>query len=196
MKKILVVVIAIAVVGLFAVSAMAEDKVLFDFEKDAQGWEIPEWALEQEDCASESVSVSTDNTRTGTGALKVMTNFPGKVWTGAIVENSDSFDWTPYKEVACDIFVPADAPNGLKARIILTVGENWKFTEMSRAIPLIPGEWVTIGANILPGSEEWKKTVVDENFRKDVRKVSIRIESNKQPVYSGPIYIDNIRVVK
>jgi len=27
-----------------------------------------------------------------------------------------------------------------------------------------------------------------------VRKLGIRIESNMRPVYSGPIYIDNIRV--
>lgn len=196
MKRALVALLAIAAIGLFTATAMAEDKVLFDFEKDTQGWEIPEWALEQQDCASKSVSVSTDNVRTGKGSLKLMTDFPGKVWTGALVENSDSLDGTPYKEIACDIFIPADAPNGLKARIVLTVGENWKFTEMSRAIPLIPGEWVTVGAGLLPGSEDWKKTVVDENFRKDIRKIGIRVESNKQPVYSGPIYIDNIRVVK
>lgn len=196
MKKILVLFLAIAAVGLFTACAGAEEKVLFDFEKDTQGWEIPEWALEQQDCASKFVEASKDVSRNGQGSLKLVADFPGKIWTAAIVENTDSFDWTPYKAVACDLYIPADAPSGLKARIIVTVGENWKFTEMTRAIPLIPGEWVTISAGLLPGSEDWKKTVVDDDFRKDVRKIAIRVESNKQPVYNGPLYIDNIRVTR
>jgi len=196
MRKALVVLLAIAAVGLFTVCASAEEKVLFNFAKDTQGWEIPEWALEQQDCASKSLVQSTDVSKTGNGSLKLMSDFPGKVWTAAIIENSDSFDLSAYQEIACDIYLPADAPSGLKGRMILTVGENWKFTEMVRAVPLIPGEWVTVSAKIAPGSEDWKKTTVDEGFRQDIRKMAIRAESNKQPVYSGPIYIDNIRAVK
>ncbi|MFH1552340.1 MAG: hypothetical protein ABID83_01705, partial [Candidatus Omnitrophota bacterium] len=70
---------------------------------------------------------------------------------------------------------------------------NWKFVEMSRSVPLIPGEWVTITANIEPGSYDWKRIVPDETFAGDVRKIAIRIESNNKPAYTGPIYIDNVR---
>jgi len=196
MKKLLIAVFAIALIGLFTVSARAEEKVLFSFEKDTQNWEVPEWVLEQQDYVAKSVSVSKDVAKDGASSLMLTADFPGKVWTAALVETSEYFDWTPYNEIACDLYLPKDAPTGLKAKIILTVGDDWKFTEMSRSIALVPGEWVTISANIRPGSEDWKKTVVDESFRQDVRKLAIRIECNRQPVYNGPIYIDNIRVVK
>jgi hypothetical protein len=99
-----------------------------------------------------------------------------------------------YRVIRADIYLPEGAPEGLKAKIILTVGNNWKFVEMSRSVPLIPGEWMTLNANIEPGSYDWKRVVPDEEFSKDVRKIAIRIESNHKPAYTGPIYIDNVRV--
>ncbi len=195
MRKMLLLVLAAAFVLAISVSsARAEEKVVFGFEKDTQGWEIPEWALEQEDHVAKSIEISADAAKEGVKSLKVVTAFPGKMWSAALVEDFEYFDWTPYKTVLVDVYLPKDAPEGLKGKIILTVGENWKFTEMSRSIPLIPDQWTTISAGLLPGSEDWKKTVVDEEFRKDVRKVAIRIESNKKPEYAGPIYIDNLRL--
>ena len=196
MKKIAMLVMAIALIGLFSGHAKAEEKVIFGFERDVQGWEIPEWALEQQDHVAKTLEASKDVSKEGKQSLKVDTDFPGKAWTAAIIEEAEYFDWTLYREVACDIYIPKDAPVGLKAKLILTVGESWKFTEMARSVSLVPGEWTTVTANLLPGSEDWKKTVVDDNFRKDVRKIDIRVESNKQPAYKGPIYIDNVRVIK
>lgn len=80
--------------------------------------------------------------------------------------------------------------------MVLTVGDNWKFVEMSRSVPLIPGKWAVISANIEPGSYDWKRIVPDEKFAEDVRKIAIRIESNRKPKYSGPIYIDSVRCGK
>jgi hypothetical protein len=74
------------------------------------------------------------------------------------------------------------------------VGEDWAWTEMARLVKLVPGEWTTITASIVPGSSDWRRIEVTDKFRADVRKLGIRIESNMRPVYSGPIYIDNIRV--
>lgn len=196
MKKLMVVALAIAFVFGFSSLARAEEKVIFGFEKDAQGWEIPEWAMEQEDHVAKTVEVSKDFAKEGKGSLKITAAFPGKIWAAALVEDFEYFDWTPYKAISADIYLPKEAPIGLKAKIILTVGENWKFTEMARSIALVPGEWVTITANLLPGSEDWKRTVVDDNFRKDVRKIAIRVESNKKPEYKGPFYIDNVRLMK
>ena len=196
MKKILVLAMAIAMVLAVPRLVKAEEKVLFSFEKDTQGWEIPEWALEQEDHVAKSVEVSKDFAKDGTQSLKVMAAFPGETWTAAIVEDFEYFDWTPYKSISADLYIPKEAPVGLKAKIILTVGESWKFTEMARSVALVPGEWVTVTANLLTGSEDWKRTVVDDSFRKDVRKLAIRVESNKKPEYNGPIYIDNVRLEK
>jgi len=194
MKTILAISMAVALLLAAPVSSFGAEKVLFSFEKDTQGWEVPEWALEQQDYVGKTLEVSDDVSKDGKKCLKVNCAFPGKVWTAAIVEDFEYFDWTPYKTISCDLYIPKEAPEGLKAKIVLTVGEGWKFTEMARSIALKPGEWVTITANLQPGSEDWKKTVVDDNFRKDVRKVAVRVESNKKPVYAGPIYIDNIKL--
>jgi hypothetical protein len=196
MKKLLLVGMVALVACLFSMPAHAEDKVLFGFEKDNQGFEVPEWAMEQEDHVAKNVEVSKDVASEGKQSLKVDCAFPGKVWTAALVEDFEYFDWTPYKAVTVDIYIPKEAPLGLKGKMILTVGENWKFTEMARGVPLVPGEWTTISANLAPGSEDWKKTIVDDNFRKDVRKLAVRAESNKKPEYTGPIYIDNLRLSK
>ncbi|MBI4974206.1 MAG: hypothetical protein HZC19_00025 [Candidatus Omnitrophica bacterium] len=196
MKKLLILVMAMFFVLSLATFVRAEEKILFSFEKDAQGWEIPDWALEQEDHVGKSIGVAKDVAKDGKSSLKVMADFPGKIWTSVVVEAFEYFDWTPYKAISVDVYIPKEAPVGLKAKLVLTVGESWKWTEMARSISLVPGEWITITANIVPGSEDWKKTVVDDEFKKDVRKVAVRIESNKKPVYNGPIYIDNFKLVK
>ena len=87
----------------------------------------------------------------------------------------------------------ADAPAGLKGKIILTVGEDWKWIEMGKTVPLTPGQVTTITADLKPGSKDWKNTVVDDSFRKDVRKLGVRVEDNRT-AWKGKIYIDNIRV--
>jgi hypothetical protein len=171
-----------------------KERTLYSFEKTTDGWEVPDWAMDERDYVARKASVSKDVTKDGAASLRVDTEFPGKVWTAALVEVMEYLDFTPYSEISCDIYIPKNVPEGLKAKIILTVGDNWKFTEMARSIQLIPGEWTHLRANLLAGSDDWKATAVDDAFRRDVRKIAIRVESNRSPVYSGPVYIDNIRV--
>ena len=192
MKKLLLTVLVVTCISLVAFgNAFSADKTLFGFEEDLDGWEIPDWAYEQDDYVGEDLTVSKDVAKTGDSSLKLVVDFPGKTWRGAIAEIMEYFDWTPYSEISCDIYLPSDAPNGLKAKIILTVGDNWKWTEMSRSHKLKPGEWTHIAANLKPGSEDWKRTKPTDEFRADVRKVAIRVESSR-PEYKGPIYVDNI----
>ena len=176
---------------LSAGDSAAREITLYTFEKDPQGWEIPDWAYEKDDYVADSVEVSKKVSKTGKGSLEVVAKFPGGNWSGAIVEVLEYFDWTPYSTLACDVYLPKEAPAGLRAQMILTVGDSWKWTEMSRSIRLVPGEWTTISANLKPGSTDWKRTQPDDEFRADVRKIAIRVSSNK-PAYDGPIYIDNI----
>ncbi len=166
-------------------------EVLFSFEENTQGWEIPDWALEKDDHVGLDVTTSDNFASEDSKSLCLTADFPGGKWAGAATEIVEYFDWAPYQKISVDIYLPSDAPAGLRGKIVLTVGEDWKWTEMRRNIRLTPGEWTTITASIAPGSEDWRKTVVDENFRKDIRKLLIRVESNK-PAYKGNIYIDNI----
>lgn len=168
--------------------------VLFGFEANSPIWEIPDWCFEKRDYVGETVACSARFSREKASSLELMANFPGARWTSAYIEVQEYFDWMAYQALSAELFLPADAPMGLTARFILTVGEDWKWTEMSRATKLVPGEWNTITASIVPGSTDWRRTQVTDEFRADVRKLGIRIESNMRPAYDGPIYIDYVRL--
>ncbi|MDP8299012.1 MAG: hypothetical protein P9L88_03830 [Candidatus Tantalella remota] len=171
-----------------------KDRTIYDFEKSEDGWEIPYWALEKDDHVGLTLSRTVEVASNGTGSLKLDTDFPGSRWTAALIEIQQFLDLTDYISISTDVFLPPGAPEGLRAKLIVTVGETWKFVEMARSVRLKPGEWTTITAKISDGSTDWKRTVVDKAFREDVRKVAIRIESNNKPIYAGPIYVDDIRV--
>ncbi len=174
---------------------ITEERTFYNFEReDLSGWEVPMWALGKGDYVAKEVSMSKEVASKDTASMEIDADFPGGTWTAALVEIQQYLDLSRYRVISADIYIPPGAPMGLKAKIILTVGSNWKFVEMSRSIPLMPGEWVTVTANIEPGSYDWKRVVPDEEFAKDVRKIAIRIESNRKPEYTGPIYVDNVRV--
>lgn len=171
---------------------LCAEKVIFGFEKNIQGWGIPDWSLEKEDYKAQTVTTSNDFAEEGKSSLQVMVDFPGRRWSGAYVEIERFFDWSAYKTLSADVYLPKEAPLGLDVRFILTVGDNWTWTEMNSSAKLIPGEWTTVSADISAGSTDWKRTTVTDEFAADVRKAGIRIESKR--IYAGPIYIDNIRL--
>ena len=168
--------------------------VMFGFEKDLQEWEIPAWAVENEDYVGSELALSSYYASEGVYSLEALASFPGGRWTGVYVERlMNVTDWGDYGTVSVDVYLPQVAPAGLKARFILTVGEEWTWTEMNHAVSLVPGEWTTIMANAKPGSSDWKFFPTD-SFRHDVRKLGVRVESDRAPAYTGPIYIDNIQL--
>jgi len=173
----------------------AREIILYSFEKDPQGWEIPDWATTKQDHVARSLSVSEFNASEGKYSLEVNVDFSGLPgWQGAYVERViDVTDWSPFKFASADIFLPNNAPRGLRAKIILTVSDGWKWTEMNRSIPLTPGEWTVIMADLTPESMAWRR-FIDDGFRADVKKMGIRIESNGKIQYNGPVYIDNIKL--
>lgn len=174
---------------------ITEERSYYDFESgDLAGWEVPQWAEGKNDYVAKSAEISQDFASKGTNSMKVMADFPGGYWTAGLVEIQQYLDLSKYRVISVDIYLPADAPVGLNAKMILTVGDNWRFVEMNRSFPLMPGQWVTITGSIEPGSYDWKRIVPDEKFAEDVRKIAIRIESNLKPKYAGYIYIDNVRV--
>ncbi|MBN1526308.1 MAG: hypothetical protein JW919_01825 [Candidatus Omnitrophica bacterium] len=176
--------------------ATAGEIVLFDFEKDPEGWEIPDWALEKPDHVAQRIAISKPIAApSGTHALEVGAIFSDEaIWQGAYVERvTDITDWSQFRYLSADIYLPKAAPRGLRARLILTVGDGWNWAEMNKTIPLNPGEWTIVKADISPGSRNWRK-FLDDGFRADVRKMGVRIESNGKIAYQGPVYIDNIKL--
>jgi len=175
--------------------SFGRELVLYSFEKDPQGWEIPDWALAKKEQAARTIGVSEFQASDGKYALELETEFSGgPAWEGAYVERVvDVTDWSPFKYLSVDIYLPKDAPRGLRARIILTVGGDWRWTEMNRTIPLTPGEWIVIKVDLTQESMNWRRFLTDE-FRSDIRKIGVRIESNGKVRYKGPVYIDNVKL--
>lgn len=169
--------------------------VLFSFEKDPQGWEIPDWAFAKPDHVGKQIGISEFHASDGKYALEVDTEFRGgPKWEGAYVERLiDVTDWSPFSFLSIELFLPKEAPQGLRARIIVTVGEEWKWVEMNKTILLAPGEWMVIKVDLTSNSMNWRK-FIDDSFRSDVRKLGVRIESNGKIAYKGPIYIDNVKL--
>ena len=170
-----------------------DEFVIFDFEKDEEGWGIPAWALDKPDHVAKTLKRSPYVASNGKGSMEILADFQGGMWTAALAEIDQYLDVRDYEMISVDIYIPPHSPGTLRGKIILTVGEEWKFTEMSRSIRLVPGEWTTVSAKLTEDSMDWKRTKVDEAFKTDVRKIAIRIESDRVP-YFGPVYIDNFRL--
>lgn len=187
--------ITIACQPLPADISFAKELLLYSFEKDPQGWEIPDWTFEKPDHVGKQISISEFYASEGRRSLEVDSEFTGgPSWEGSYVESViDITDWSAFRYLSADILLPKDAPRGLRARIILTVGEEWKWTEMNRTVSLTPEEWVVIKVDLTSASTNWRRYITDE-FRSDVRKLGIRIESNGRIAYKGPVYIDNVKL--
>ena len=175
----------------------SSELIMYDFEGSTQDWGIPEWATTSLDYVGKSVTASEDFASHGKGSLQVLAAFPGAgKWTGAYVEiDVPVTDWSQFGAIAADVYLPYNAPGGLQARLVLSIGEKWEWTEMNRPVKLKPDQWTTVTAHLKPGSMDWK-FFPTESFRKDIRRIGIRVESDKGPAYTGPIFIDHVRLIK
>ena len=179
-----------------AAPAQSAEILLYGFEGTLDGWRIPEWARSASDHVAEEAMISRGYAREGQYALEVLTEFADGRWTCAYVEHDmEVTDWTPFGRLSIDVFLPAEAPVGLKGRIILTVGGRWLWTEMAQPVPLAPGAWTTLTVNLKPGSMDWPFDL-DDAFRADVRKVGVRIEAENGPAYRGSVFIDQVRLAE
>ncbi|MFH1664557.1 MAG: hypothetical protein ABIA77_00200 [Candidatus Omnitrophota bacterium] len=200
----LILILAAAAVIFTGSRAYCLTEILFDFEQDEEGWNIPDWAFEQGNYVGRTLEVSGDKTWKSKQALKLGCDFPGDIWTAALVEFERDMDLSGYKSITAHVFLPGSAQGGLyQARIIVTAGPWW-FIEMKEAVQLKPGKWVTIKADLNVDKQSegiyWKIKNKDasliDNIR-NVRKIAVRIEHNVNPwkagtAYKGPVYIDQI----
>lgn len=204
MKIITSILITLFLVLAFGEAFGAEDQIVFDFEETTENWKVPDWAFYQNDHKAQEVETSDKYASSGERSLKLMCEFPGDVWTAALVERKGDMDLSEYDTISVDIYLPKKGPRGLiEARIILTVGEGWRFTEMRSAVPLRRGKWVTVKVNLDKGEEgitEWRGRGEKRLFLNidKIRKIAVRIEYNAAPPhrigprYRGPIFIDNL----
>jgi len=195
LKIFLIILITLSCSFLLPGISHSKEFILYGFEKDPQGWEIPDWAMSKPDHVARQIGVSEFHSSEGKYSLEVDVEFSGTPkWEGAYVERIiDVTDWSPFSYLSYEVLLPKSAPQGLRVRTIVTVGDAWKWTEANKALQLTPGEWTSIKLDLTPESMAWRR-FVDDSFRADIRKLGIRIESNGKIAYKGPIYIDDIKL--
>lgn len=189
-------ILSVAVIG----NSFAEEKVLFSFEDGTtQGFGVAEWALGDDLNALDSVGVSEKYALDGKYSLEAMCTFRGGKWMGAPVELIEDFDWTPYNTASVAIYLPADAPEGLKAQICLNIrgDADWPWYETIPPVALAPGKWTVVTAKMKPGESNFKKdpktgAAFSAESKQNIAKFYVRVVSDKKPVYQGPVYIDKI----
>ena len=184
----------LAIVACFAVTGRTETIVFYGFENGPAGWEVPDWTKDKEDLLDCDLAISEHVASEGKYSFEIMADFEASAWRGIYIQRDvEVSDWSPFRTISVDVYLPEDAPRGFKARLILTLGEEWKWTEMNSAADLTPGEWTVITADLSPESKDWKNFML-EDLRKDVKRLGIRVESERTPLYKGSFFIDNIRL--
>jgi len=207
MWKVILSILIIGAISLINGAVFAED-IRFDFEETAEKWKIPDWAYGQGDHKAVAVEVSPDKASSGNNSLKMMVEFPGDVWTAALVDfqadGEEYMDLSKYESISVDVFLPKKAPRELlKARIIVTAGIGWHFTEMRYPVMLKRGKWNTVKVTIEKEDvedSEWKGRKEKRLFNHvdKIKKIAVRVEYDAAPPfrlgpkYHGPIYIDNL----
>ncbi len=184
---------------LAGVDAYPQQKYVYNCKHYIQNWDIPEWSTYKEDHISPILSVDENFKKNDNSSLKLTVAFPGESWSAGVVEAEGIFDLTLYRALTCRVYVPRSAPKGIEARFIIVTGEDYLWLEMDRPVAINPGKQTTVTANLKYGNHGWKsgegRVRMSDELKEDIRKVAIRIESNIVE-YEGPVYIDNIKLVK
>ena len=85
MRKLFLHILIITVFLSVSASVYGED-IIFDFEGTTQEWKIPGWSFDQKDHVATDVEVSEEKASSGDSSLKIMCEFPGDVWSAALVD--------------------------------------------------------------------------------------------------------------
>ena len=198
-NRFLILLIITSLTSINAEIVFAQGKGVYNCERYVRNWKIPEWSTEKDDYISPILALDENFKDDGNSSLKLTVAFEGLDWAAGIVETEGYFDLTIYKAIACDIYLPDYAPKGIDARIAITAGKDWLWLEMKHAVAVSPGRRTRITANLRHGNHTWKNAqgvrALTDRLKAAVRKIAIRVESNIVR-YNGPVYIDNIRLIK
>ncbi len=188
-----------AAIFLFNGTVYPQDKMIYNCKQYMHNWDIPTWSLIEEDYVSPILAIDKNFTNQGASSIKLTVAFPGEEWRAGIVETEGFFDLTLYRAISFDMYLPKNAPNGIEVRTIIVTGEDYQWLEIKDPISIRPGRRTTVTASLKKGNRSWSgmngtRKMTDE-IKSGIRKIAIRIESNDVK-YEGPVYIDNIRLVK
>ena len=192
---------------LMAPASFGAEKILYSFEERTKGWVVPDWAREKSDYALRGASLSDMAASGGKSSLALNVDLPATTWGLSVVEVEGNFDWTGYKTLSCDIYLPGNAPSGITAKLAFTGGADSLWMVMAKPVRLVPGAWKTVSANITAKNMDWARIKIDKDGNitrmpaaaltaeniKDVKKIAVHIESDRKD-YEGNIYLDTVKI--
>jgi hypothetical protein len=179
--------------------ADAPPVLLYGFEQDIEGWNLPDWPDANKNDKGQVVQpiCSDEESSEGHRSLKMTFHIaPARASQGFVGVHPLS-DWTMLRRVRMDVYLPPNAPAGLTAHFYM-MQDGWHWRESTPRIALKPGQWTTLETPLVGSGVAAEWGCSEKEFRAglpDVLDFGIRI-GNEEPNrvgYSGPVYIDNVR---
>ena len=129
-----------------------------------------------------SVAADTALASDGTTSLTLSASYTGGSWqeAGAFVQPENGADWSQYRTISMDVYVPEGA-NDFLAQVYTKTGDDWTWTN-SADITLTPGDWNPVRVPLSALGDV-----------RSVHEFGIKIGSSTA-VYDGTFNIDNVRL--
>jgi hypothetical protein len=167
--------------------------MLDSFEHSTVGtWAASDWADATLDASGAPVTLSIGSfgATDGSSALQIPVRFVSDAYSQGYVEASSSTSFQGCASLAMDVTLPADAPTGLDALILLELGQPTVLSGGGAGFPLTPGKTTTVtlplAGTISPSP--------DRSVFADVHGYGLKVEGTGVQ-YQGTIALDNVRLV-
>ena len=159
-------------------------EILYDFEIDKEGWQL---STEEGNEGGLSVFRSAEKASQGQSSLQLNVQFPGGgQWKrSAIMKGLTNTDWSGYKEISFDVYLPEGA-------------SYFQIEVYSKSEMWIMTQWPGSGAPVYLSPGQWNSITVPLDRLGDVqafREIGIMIGTS-ETLFEGAVYIDRICVRK
>ena len=152
--------------------AFGQSFMLFTFDTDKEGWNGDQGPVNQVEQPSAD----------GNGSLRVNVSLTGSGWSDNRFESPEiNEDFSRYRELRIQVFIPANAPYGLMGQLFTKSGPNWTWRDNGWK-PLKRGQWTNLS---IPATR-----IQHINH---VRTIGIKIGSDG--TYNGEAYIDMVEAL-
>jgi hypothetical protein len=126
--------------------------------------------------------------------LRIDVAIPGEAGVGAALDNGCG-RWHPFTSLNLSVYVPPEAPAGLRLIVYLRDADLNYFQHVHVAT-LPSGTWTDVELDLTDRSRDWEPVghymPWDGYCRQDVQEVGVKFYSDVP--YSGPLYVDRVRV--
>ena len=166
--------------------------LLYDFSDGAEDWSMPDWPDANKSPQGQLLACSAID-----GTLNIPLSFNKRAKTEGFVNCAPTANWQRFRSVSAEIYVPANAPRGLRGSFFL-MGDGWKWNVPLETLLLEPGQWNRIEAPLNDEGLESYWNVSYGQFVDGLRQVigfGIRItKPDGIEAYQGVFRLDNVIV--